>query len=336
MDQLERYLDQVCRDIGGPKSLRQHIRRELREHLVDAAAEHRNAGLPEEDALARALADFGGPEQLGSEFAALHGHRLMAVVIDKAIEWKERTMKARWLWSSWALLVVIGLVAMELFFITFTVIYLVPKFDYFSRHGWIQSDESTPAAFISWAHRFLDNLKATSQYTTWLLLALAALWGLFEWRVRSENKSLMRLAAFGSAALGLMLVITLLSAALIIPLQTGIDEIVRHPPERMLKEQVENVDAAVNALQTALEKRDWNALSEQTPRVYRGIDDLTRLGAAAEFKGQLNSAKKCLQRAEEAIARRDASGLDAELREFQKLYAPVRETATRSGAKAVP
>ena len=63
MDQLERYLDQVCRGIGGPKSLRQHIRRELREHLLDAAAEHRNAGLPEEEALARALADFGGPER---------------------------------------------------------------------------------------------------------------------------------------------------------------------------------------------------------------------------------------------------------------------------------
>ena len=39
MDQLERYLDQVCRGIGGPRSLRQHIRQELREHLLDAAAE---------------------------------------------------------------------------------------------------------------------------------------------------------------------------------------------------------------------------------------------------------------------------------------------------------
>ncbi len=35
MDKLEKYLDQVCRSIGGPRSLRQHVRQELREHLHD-------------------------------------------------------------------------------------------------------------------------------------------------------------------------------------------------------------------------------------------------------------------------------------------------------------
>ena len=84
MDKLEHYLDQVCRRIGGPRSLRQHLRQELREHLLDAAAEHRAAGLPEEQALARALEDFGGPQQVRLELEATHGHRLMAVVIDKA------------------------------------------------------------------------------------------------------------------------------------------------------------------------------------------------------------------------------------------------------------
>ena len=40
MDKLEQYLDQVCRGIAGPRSLRQHVRQELREHLLDAAAAH--------------------------------------------------------------------------------------------------------------------------------------------------------------------------------------------------------------------------------------------------------------------------------------------------------
>src|ERR1700761_5444193 len=102
MDKLEHYLDQVCRSIAGPKSLRQHIRQELREHLLDAAAEHKAAGMTEEAALDRALADFGGPEQVRSELEATHGHRLMGVVIDKALQWKERTMKAKWLWMTWA------------------------------------------------------------------------------------------------------------------------------------------------------------------------------------------------------------------------------------------
>ncbi len=96
MDKLEQYLDQVCRSIGGPRSLRQHVRQELREHLRDAAAEHRAAGLSEDEALDRALADFGGPEQVRSELEATHGHRLLPVVIDKAMQWKEQTMKAKW------------------------------------------------------------------------------------------------------------------------------------------------------------------------------------------------------------------------------------------------
>ena len=95
MDKLEQYLDQVCRGIGGPWSLRQHVRQELREHLLDAAAEHRTAGLSEAEALDRALEDFGGPEQVRLELEATHGHRLLPVVIDKALEWKEKTMRAK-------------------------------------------------------------------------------------------------------------------------------------------------------------------------------------------------------------------------------------------------
>src|SRR5712691_10238907 len=123
MDKLEHYLDQVCRGIGGPRSLRQHIRQELREHLLDAAAEHKAAGLSEEAALARALEDFGGPEQVRSELEATHGHRLLPVVIDKAMQWKEITMKAKWLWASWAHLVLAAVIALEVLFITFNVIF---------------------------------------------------------------------------------------------------------------------------------------------------------------------------------------------------------------------
>ena len=47
MDRLEHYLDQICRSIGGPRSLREHVRQELREHLLDAVAQHKAAGLPE-------------------------------------------------------------------------------------------------------------------------------------------------------------------------------------------------------------------------------------------------------------------------------------------------
>jgi len=54
-DELERYLDRACRGIAGPRALREHVRRELREHLLDAAAEHRAHGISAELALAKAI-----------------------------------------------------------------------------------------------------------------------------------------------------------------------------------------------------------------------------------------------------------------------------------------
>ena len=148
MDKLEQYLDLVCRGIGGPRSLRQHIRQELREHLRDAVAEHVAAGMPEEEALARALEDFGGPEEVRSELEATHGHRLMTVVIDKAMQWKEKTMKAKWLWATWAHLALMAVIAAEVFFITFAAIYLVPRIKMFIREGWIAIDEF--GAALAW------------------------------------------------------------------------------------------------------------------------------------------------------------------------------------------
>ena len=38
MNQIERFLDQVCRGVGGPSPLRKHLREELREHLDDRIA----------------------------------------------------------------------------------------------------------------------------------------------------------------------------------------------------------------------------------------------------------------------------------------------------------
>src|SRR5437868_173560 len=128
MDKLERYLDDVCRGIGGPRALRQHVRQELREHLLDAAAQHKAAGLTEDRALEQALADFGRPEEVRSGLEETHGHRLLGVVIDKALDWKEKTMRAKWLWATWAHLALAIVIVLEVLFITFNVIFLVPRF----------------------------------------------------------------------------------------------------------------------------------------------------------------------------------------------------------------
>jgi hypothetical protein len=202
MDKLEEYLDQVCRRIGGPRTLRQHIRQELGEHLRDAVAEHRKAGLSEEEAQARALADFGKPEEVRSELEATHGHRLMAVVIDKAIEWKEMTMKAKWLWTTWAHIALVGVIVLELLWIGFATVYIVPKMQRQNQVGWLDFGQVEDAG-VGWMPSFLVDLKNAGQYTFWGILIIVLVWGLFEWRVRSENKSFMRLSGLGTGAVAL-------------------------------------------------------------------------------------------------------------------------------------
>jgi type II secretory pathway component PulF len=213
MDKLEQYLDQVCRGIGGPREMRQHVRQELREHLLDAAARHKAAGLPEDRALDQALADFGQPDEVRSGLEEAHGHRLMGVVIDKALDWKEKTMRAKWLWATWAYVALAVVIVLEVVFLTGAEVFLIPKIKKI-----LQDIGVGPGSQLYWVRSVFISLDWVADNATWCLLLAAAVWALFEWRVRSENKSLMRLSAFLTAAVGLMGGIMFTAAAMVIPL----------------------------------------------------------------------------------------------------------------------
>src|SRR5438309_8808816 len=200
MDKLELYLDQVCRHIGGPRAMRQHVRQELREHLLDAVAQHRAAGMSEDEAVERALEEFGKPEELRSELEATNGQRLMAVVIDKALAWKERTMKAKWLWASWAYLSLAVVILLEVLFLTFMVIWIVPRYQKLMRDG-IIDPAILDQAGSAWMPAFLETLSNVGGgYAQFWLLGAIVGWSLFEWLVRGENKPLIRLSVLGTAA----------------------------------------------------------------------------------------------------------------------------------------
>jgi hypothetical protein len=339
MDKLEHYLDQVCRSIGGPRSLRQHIRQELREHLRDAVAEHRAAGMTEAEALERALADFGGQEQVRAELEATHGHRLLPVVIDKALEWKERTMKAKWLWTTWAHLALVLTIALEVLFITFTVTFIVPKFQMFLREGLMYPPDDLPQ--FSRMPAFLNGLQEVGgKYTTWLLLLAAGVWVLFEWRVRSENKSFIRLSALGTAAVALMVVVLLSAASLLISFCVGLPETGRLARPWVM-EQITSIDTSVSALEQAMPKQDWEAMKNDVDRASRVLSSLTEgpavhslaLGneppTAEATRTQLKAAGEVLADALDAIRLKDPERLKTAMQKFHKAYDPIREAAKR-------
>jgi HAAS domain-containing protein len=338
MDKLEQYLDQVCRSIGGPRSLRQHIRQELREHLRDAIAEHQAAGMAERDALDRALADFGGPEQVRAELEATHGHRLLPVVIDKALQWKERTMKAKWLWMTWAHLALVLTIALEVWFITFIVMAILPKFQGLVSLGLIYPpDRDLPGLW--WMSAFLNGLeKVGDKYTTWLLLLTAAAWALFEWRVRSENKPFIRLSALGTAALALLVVVYLAAASLLFSFCVGVPGRLDRP---WVTEQMVSVDNSVSALEQAITKNDWGAMRNDADRASQGLFNLVKPPAVRaltqkndrrtsdETLTQVTDAANALADAQEAIRLNDPERLKTAMQKFHKAYDPIREAAKR-------
>jgi hypothetical protein len=332
MDKLEHYLDQVCRGIGGPRSLRQHIRQELAEHLRDAVAELRTAGLSEEEALARALEQFGGPEDVRSELEAMHGHRLVAVMIDKAMQWKERTLKAKWLWTTWTYIAVVGVVLLEIFYFSFVNVFFVPKLHKIRRDGILSLDpENMPA--LAWLDSFLHFVRWVGEQATWCLLIFAGLWGLFEWRVRSENKSLMRLSVLGTAAFVLMVGVALLTAAVVIPFEVGLPGINARAPEPVVRDATADVDRAVHALEDSLARKDWPQVQQNAHWASQNMDFLSRMGAAApaltamqdqpkvdEMRVQLKSASAALKEAELAGWDKSPERMDAALKKFHKAY----------------
>ncbi len=127
MDKLDAHLDQICRGIAGPGSLRKHLRQELREHLTDAIQGHVAAGISEEQAFQKAIEDFGGAETVRQGLASVYGRRPISLVIEKAMEWKEKTMRAQWLWSSWIYLGMLLVITLEVLFVAGLVVAIWPR-----------------------------------------------------------------------------------------------------------------------------------------------------------------------------------------------------------------
>jgi len=342
MDKLEHYLDQVCWGVGGPRSLRQHLRAELREHLQDAAAAYRAAGATEDEALTRALEDFGGAEQVRAELEATHGHRLTAMIVDKALQWKEITMRAKRVWTTWAHVVLLAVIALEVVFILSMMVFIVPKCREIIAYEWPMSVDPAADAVVAWFRTVIDGVAAVMHVWMWWVIPLAVLWGLFEWRYHSEHKLLVRLSGLGTAALGLLIVVVITAAAIVLPLTMVAPNIRTRPPEPIVRQEVTRINAGLKALERAAAAKDWDTIDQSAREVARGVDALTHLGAAAatllslgeqakvdEIRAQLKAASESISEAQRAIWDKDPHRLEAALREFQAEYDRAEGVTTR-------
>ena len=339
MEKLEQYLDQVCRRMGGPWAMRQHVRQELREHLLDAVAQHKAAGMTEADALTKALDEFGRPDEVRSELEATHGQR-MNWILDKAMQWKEMTMKAKWFWASWTYVGLVGVIVLQALFITFNVLFIIPKFHKLMHDGIIDPTIAEDGE-TRWMVDYLNTLSyVAGHYTLVLILVSLAAWGLFEWRVKSENKSFIRLSALGTAAVALTIVVILMAGSLVITFCLGVPAMSRMA-RPWAEQQVTTIDTSIIALEQALAKKDWKAMQEPATnastalnRLFAGpaIPSLTtgqERPTAHELRTDLKNARAWFSAVQQAIQAEDAGRVDAELRRFRKDFEPLREAAKK-------
>lgn len=341
-DRLEQYLQRVCRSLGGPRAMRDHVRQELREHLLDAAAEHRAAGLSEEAALEKALTEFGEPDAVRSELEATHGHRALAVVIDKAMGWKEKTMKARWLWSTWTHITVVAIVVLEILFCWFAVTNILPKMKKLRQDGLLMSQELA-GPLVNWLYEFLfQTVPDTLEHVTWwMFVGLLGLWALFEWRFKGENKSYIRLSVLGTFGVGLNVLVFLMAGAMIVIFTMAMPGLERPLVPPGVARLVSSIEENVSQVQASTARQDWTNAERLVLEAFQSqciLGEGARLamlvrpneGPSKEYLQTASAAARgALVKAHRAVEEKDVKQLEKALEDWRKAFEPIRKQAKR-------
>jgi len=248
-------------------------------------------------------------------------------------------MKSKLLWNSWLHLVLAAMVAVQAAFLWWCTTYIVPIYQRFRYDGWLDGDDNT-RGILSWAHsaiteigKVVDGLAAS----WWLWAAVLAVGALLFWRLRGENKRLIGLSALATVALGLMMLASALSLALVIPLVLGITTIYSGNPEQVVQQQLRYIDRSVGALEHAIAKGDWDGMQTPARLAAHGVNDLATMGAAApsmlsldrqqnvdRLRTSLKTAGERLRDVENAIGSKDSAALETAMEQFRDEYPPMR------------
>jgi type II secretory pathway component PulF len=181
MNDIDRYLDQACRQLSGPDSLRQHLRKELKEHLKEAIDALVAQEMSHDEATAKAIEELGEPEMIRDGMRSVYVPGVTSLFVEQAIKWKD---------ERWHLAAQIGLaliIAMLPGVSYFLMILVAPKVEAIYQHAGIE---------LPVYYQGMRSVAVFLQSYFLGLILLVAVVGLFEWKCRSENKTMIRTAMF--------------------------------------------------------------------------------------------------------------------------------------------
>jgi hypothetical protein len=275
MDDLERYLDRVCRGLGGAASLRRHLREELREHIREAAERYKATGLAPDEALQKAISDFGEPGSVHEGLEDVYGRDVMGILIEKAMQWKEKTMKAKWLWSGTASLLLLVAICAQGFFSFCAVWLILPKLkEIFKDVG-----QELPR----YAIRFLQlaDFLIFGYGWLWVCVPLLLAWAVFEWRYRGEHKSLIRLSALTLVSLTTTALMWWAGIVATIPMFDAYGALLKQRPEQVMLEGMRMADEAMARLEAAAKGVDRDEILHAMRAFAGALDEHEYRGSAA-------------------------------------------------------
>jgi len=298
MNDIERFLDQACCGVGGSPDLRRHLRGELREHLTEEIERKIEGGMTREEATRQAIEEFGDPVMIREGLQTVHGRRVTALLIEKSMAWREKTMKNGWKWSFIAHVALVLTIAAEVYLAIAVMTYLFPSMRAIHEHLGTPIFGYLDVVGGLWAAFLFDYL--------WVPCLMVALLGVafFEWKYRGQNKSMVRLAGLslvssvafmGMAAICVPLTIDLaILPGQIYDLQVNLSP---QQAERMLLPQIAKAHTAFTELGGAIERKDWSAVGasaerlSDTCRSLRDVGNATLVLAGEDRQNNLNDIR---------------------------------------------
>ena len=183
MNEIDRYLDQACRQITGPASLRAHLRKELKEHLEEAIDALVAEGMSREDATAKAIEDLGDPEIIRDGMESVYSPGVTSLFVEQAIKWKDRK------WHLYAQIGLVLIIVLAIFVFWFVPVKVMPVMAKLCEERGLELP-----GFMQATIRVLDRVFVFGVEYHWYLLLVppAAVVVFFEWMCKSENKTSIR------------------------------------------------------------------------------------------------------------------------------------------------
>jgi hypothetical protein len=240
--------------------------------------------------------------------------------------------------STWTHLALGLVIALEASFIVLGMRFVVPACKRIV--SFADTDVARFYTIIPGTSSFLGLLHMPAYNTISWLIAFAIIWGLFEWRVRGENKPKLRLAAMTSLSLLLFVVVATFAAIMVIPTAKAAERLNARHPEPIVAERMAALDRLVGQLEQALAKNDLSTADDLAHTAMGAANDLANTGSAAStlltsteparieaLRAELDTMASSMREAWFAARISHAEQIPAAMQKFRAAYAQVKNAS---------